>query len=192
MTTPEPVPDREAVLCLRAFRAAIAVVLTFLLLTVFFSMPGNVLTSSWMGGLKSAFTITAPQGWAFFTKDPESVELYAYRSTPQGYQSRMRTPQVEPANLFGLSREQRAQGPEMAALARSATTWQPCTDNDFSQCMRKAFAQPAQEVANQSATPTVCGDIALVEEKPTPWAYRHFTSDISQVQDSAHIHVTCP
>ncbi|MFD8814607.1 SdpA family antimicrobial peptide system protein [Streptomyces sp. NPDC059627] len=181
----------EAAACRRAFRATGTAVLAFFLLTIFFAMPGNVLTRSWMGGLKSAFTITAPQGWAFFTKSPQSIDLYAYRDSGHGYPSLLKTPQVKPSNYFGLSREQRAQGPELAGLARYVAHWDACPEQQITPCLQAAFGRPVRSVDNDSPTPTLCGDLVLAEQRPTPWAYRNFTKDTTRVQDTVHIRVRC-
>ncbi|MEU7165130.1 SdpA family antimicrobial peptide system protein [Streptomyces morookaense] len=184
-------PDTDALACRRAFRAATAVLAAFILLTVFLSMPGNVLTRSWMGGVKNVFTITAPQGWAFFTKNPQSLDVYAYRAHEGDYTNVLDTPQVKPSNLFGLTRKQRAQGPEMAALAAQVTAWHPCKAVDLQVCLRSGFRQPVKAIHNDSPTATLCGELVLAQEKPTPWAYRHFTPDTSRILDSVHVNVRC-
>jgi antimicrobial peptide system SdpA family protein len=190
MTVPDAAPS-EATACRRAFRATGSAVLAFFLLTIFFAMPGNVLTRSWMGGMKSVFTITAPQGWAFFTKSPQSIDLYAYRDHADRITNLLTTPQVKPSNYFGLTREQRAQGPELAGLARYVAHWDACPGHEVAACVRAAAERPARTIDNNSPTPTLCGDLVLSEQKPTPWAYRKLTDAPTRVQGTVHVQVRC-
>ena len=70
--------------------------------------------------LRAELNTVAGQNFAFFTRSPETDQIDAYRLDPDGTvgASLLVTPQAKPANLFGLSRTQRAQGPELAILLR--------------------------------------------------------------------------
>ncbi len=66
-----------------------------------------------------------PQGWRFFTKDPQELRLFYHRLTASGWQSAMLAPHAEPRNKFGLDRRSRAQGVEAASLASLANLARP-------------------------------------------------------------------
>ncbi|MEU9099167.1 SdpA family antimicrobial peptide system protein [Streptomyces sp. NPDC048361] len=68
-------------------------------------------------GIRPALNILTPETWAFFTRNPESVQngIYGYDHAG-GVRNLLRTPQGNPANIFGLSRTQRAQGPELGYI----------------------------------------------------------------------------
>src|SRR5271156_5189605 len=83
------------------------------------TLPSNVVWERTQAPtVRAELNMIAGENFAFFTRSPESEEIDAYRLRPDATvgPSLLVTPQAEPANLFGLSRTQRAQGPELATL----------------------------------------------------------------------------
>ncbi|WP_160505963.1 SdpA family antimicrobial peptide system protein [Streptomyces sp. BA2] len=142
--------------------------------------------------VKTAFSAFVPQGWAFFTKDPQSEQFGAYR--PRGGGARPEnlslTPQGRAENLFGLSRRQRAQGPEEALLASKVRHWQTCQGSN-DDCLRGAAARHATAVTNPSPLPSLCGDIIVTNQRAVPWANRELLSETSRVTRAAHLRIRC-
>ena len=95
----------------------LAVVLGVLATSIFFSLPSNVVSVRDGGSVRVFWAKALPQGWAFFTKPPSDSELVAYRVVEGELVYASLTPNSRPRNLFGLTRTQRAQGPEIAAMA---------------------------------------------------------------------------
>ncbi|MGO2034532.1 MAG: SdpA family antimicrobial peptide system protein, partial [Brevibacterium aurantiacum] len=94
--------------------ALLGLAILMLLVSVFFSLPSNVLSDRGKVNAARVFSVDlAPQGWGFFTKPPSDSDLFYYDGN---LQSVMETPQGRADNLLGLSRTQRAQGPEGGAL----------------------------------------------------------------------------
>jgi antimicrobial peptide system SdpA family protein len=159
-----------------------------------FSLPGNALLPSRAGGqLKVVFTMVAGESFPFFTKDPESEFAGAYRVDPTAHtvQSLLVTPQGRPANLLGLSRRQRAQGPELAFLAKDkAVTWTPCT-GAASACALDGSRLTSSTVDNDSPVPTLCGDLVLTVETPVPWGYRRLVPYTRRASSVAHLRAVC-
>ncbi|MEU4996198.1 SdpA family antimicrobial peptide system protein [Streptomyces sp. NPDC021622] len=176
----------------RAFVTAAAALFAVLAASIYFAMPRNVTTQPWMPPVKTAFSAFVPQGWAFFTKDPQSEQFGAYR--PHGGGARPQnlslTPQGKAENLFGLSRRQRAQGPEEALLASKVHHWETCEGSN-DDCLRTAAARPAAAVTNPSPVPSLCGDVIVTNQRPVPWAYRDLLSDTSRVTRAAHLRIRC-
>ncbi|MFK4068169.1 SdpA family antimicrobial peptide system protein [Streptomyces sp. NPDC029674] len=175
----------------RAFGTAAAALFAVLAASIYFAMPRNVTTQSWMPPVKTAFSAFVPQGWAFFTKDPQSEQFGAYR--PRGGappENLSLTPQGKAENLFGLSRRQRAQGPEEALLASEVRHWETCRGSN-DDCLRAAAARPAAAVANPSPLPSLCGDVIVTSQRPVPWAYRELLSESSRVTRAAHLRIRC-
>ncbi len=122
-----------------------------------------------------------PQGWKFFTKDPLSADFFVYRAQPdQTWISITSPPMGSRENLWGLDRRIRTQGLELALLlnggrggAGDALTWTEC-DDAIGPCA--AAAPPGPVVHNGAPAPTVCGDTAVTQEQPVPWAWRHLRS----------------
>ncbi|WP_424890793.1 SdpA family antimicrobial peptide system protein [Streptomyces sp. XH2] len=174
-----------------AFTRTFAAMLAVIAASVYFALPNNVTTPSWAPTAKFYSSAFVPQGWAFFTKSPQSEQMGAYR--PDGGEAPRNlsmTPQGRASNLFGLTRRQRAQGPEEALLNAQVRDWEPCQDaNDA--CVREAAARPAQDVTNASPLPSLCGDVVMTNERPVPWAYRDLSPDTSHITRTVHLRITC-
>lgn len=168
------------------------IIFGFLLLAVFYSLPSNVLVTRSPGDqMRLAFNILSSQDYAFFTKDPESETLDAIDVA--SWESVLATPQNRPQNLFGLSRTQRAQGPELANLSSDpATVWIACADGETGRgCAHRSSERAPSRVTNSSPVPTVCGDVVLVDRVPVPWSYRKLISESHRTLKTAHLFVAC-
>jgi antimicrobial peptide system SdpA family protein len=112
----------------------------------------------------------APQGWAFFTRDPREEKQTVYAKATAGWESVLLAPHGRLTNVFGLRRTSRAQGVEMALLIDGipAEAWQPCT-LPVGECL--AQLPTGRPVVNRSPDPTMCGSVAVVLQKPLPWAW---------------------
>nr|WP_246482999.1 SdpA family antimicrobial peptide system protein [Brachybacterium halotolerans] len=137
-----------------------------------------------------------PQGWAFFTKPPDGDQVLAYRETPDGLRSIMATPQAKPGNMFGLSRAQRAQGPELSQVTDQlrSSDWFTCVEGDtVDDCaIDPDSANSAVRLTDSSPTPTLCGDVVLAQAKPVDWSYREFFKpDDYLAKGLARVHVEC-
>ena len=161
------------------------------LTSIFMSMPTNILSTDIPVGVRDVVTRVMPQGWAFFTRDPQSEMIGAYRlSSTQTPENALMTPQGRVENLWGLSRNQRAQGPEMASLANEVSEWTEC-DEDSDVCLDNATDESPLKVENSSPAPTLCGDIIIAQETPVPWSYRDFDLGNTKVEKTALLSVTC-
>jgi antimicrobial peptide system SdpA family protein len=180
---------------------AIAVGYTFILISagvicVMAALPSNIV---WGHGqapvLRAELNAIAGQNFGFFTRSPESEEADAYRIGQDGAigASLLVTPQAKTTNLFGVSRTQRAQGPEMANLvhAMPAHGWVDCSLLDRATCFAAIQAQPRVELRNDSPVPTVCGLVALTSESTVKWAYRRLSDTRYVINQGVQAHVLC-
>ncbi|WP_234365864.1 SdpA family antimicrobial peptide system protein [Streptomyces albireticuli] len=154
-------------------------------------VPKNVLSLPGQKQARSTVADVAPQGWAFFTKSPRDVEVLPYRQAVSGdWTSLALTPHSSPRNAFGLDRASRSQGIEISLLLNLAEKkdWQEC-EEDLADCL--AGARPARKVENPSPEPTVCGRVALVQEKPVPWAWRDLVDERTTPERFLTLDVTC-
>ncbi|MGK5730262.1 SdpA family antimicrobial peptide system protein [Streptomyces sp. URMC 124] len=174
-----------------AFTRTFAALMAVMAASVYFALPNNVTTPSWAPTAKFYSSAFVPQGWAFFTKSPQSEQMGAYRPHGDDAPGNLSlTPQGKASNLFGLSRRQRAQGPEEALLNASVPGWDPCQDTNDA-CLRAAAARPAHAVTNTSPQPTLCGDVVMTNERPVPWAYRDLSPETSHITRTVHLRITC-
>ena len=104
------------------------------------------------------------------------------------------TPQAKASNLFGLSRTQRAQGPELAILLRAVPTpgWVDCSALERAACLAELRRRPKTLLHNTSPIPTVCGDVALSIESTTKWAYRRLADTGYRIDRIAATVIDCP
>ncbi|MEU1672996.1 SdpA family antimicrobial peptide system protein [Streptomyces roseifaciens] len=154
-------------------------------------VPKNVISLPGQKQTRSTVANVAPQGWAFFTKSPRDVEVMPYRQSTNGtWTSLALTPHSSPRNAFGLDRASRSQGIEISLLLNLAEKkdWKEC-DGDLADCLTDA--RPARKVDNPSPEPTVCNRVALVQEKPVPWAWRDLVDERATPERFLTLDITC-
>jgi antimicrobial peptide system SdpA family protein len=160
------------------------------------SLPSNVVWGrTQLPAVRAELNKVAGQDFAFFTRSPETNEIDAYRLDPDGHvgASLLVTPQAKAANLFGVSRTQRAQGPELAILLREVPPdgWTDCTELDRAACVDALSHHPKALLRNNSPVPTVCGQVALTVESTTKWAYRRLTQTRYSMERIAAADIDC-
>jgi antimicrobial peptide system SdpA family protein len=166
------------------------------LATLAATLPSNVLWDrSQLLIVRAELNTVAGQNFAFFTRSPESEQIVAYRLLPDGAlgASLLHLPQGRAANLFGLSRTQRAQGPELANLMRAvpATAWTDCTELGHDECVDGIRGRGKAMLRNTSPIPTICGEVALTAESTVKWAYRRLTADRYTIERVAPASIDC-
>lgn len=168
-------PSGESVLPAATGLVALAVVLLVLVVSIFYGFPSNVLSTRDGSPLRSFSARFVPQSWGFFTKPPDDSEVVPYLLHGDGSLEQVSTqPNSRASNAFGLTRRQRAQGPELANMINrlSAEDWTDC-EVVVGDCLRTvARDSDAVAVPNSSPVRTVCGPALIVETEPVPWAFR--------------------
>lgn len=169
--------------------------LLLLLATIYGSLPSNVLSDT---GIKSAarfFSVDlAPQGWAFFTRDPSEADLLYYDAA--SLEPLWITPQGRAENGFGVSRTQRAQGPEAAELLQSLgiDDWHECDAGaKVVDCVLagESDLRDRIQVTNNTPVKTLCGNVLFVQADPVPWSYREFYEETHLPRYVAGLEVEC-
>jgi len=180
----EPSADRAR----RTFWVTASLAALALLTTVIAAFPANVLKTANSETLTVVSSV-APQGWAFFTKDPQDVELVAYRPAASGLESLQATPQSRVENAWGISRTQRAQGPELAALSNELT-WTECVSGELTtDCVDEAAE--FQRIVSPVPHPSLCGSVVIVQEKPVAWSFRDLVDGSHTAERIAYVSVEC-
>lgn len=185
-TTVRPAPSSTvALIC------ATLVLIAFFGVSVFYSLPSNALSTRDGGAARTVVVTLFPQGWAFFTRDPDSESIVAYTVHGDTLTSAMFTPQTRASNWSGLSRTQRAQGPELAfAAAASGNEAGSDCEGLLSDCAPVYLRLPPVQYSNTSPTPTVCGDIVLVRQQVPPWSFRS-SGEEPRVSFGQHLDIRC-
>lgn len=132
----------------------------------------------------------APQGWSFFTRDPREEKQTLYVRHGSTWESALIAPHDRLSNLAGLRRKSRAQGVEMALLVNGLPNdaWHPCTAS-VQECL--AQLPPGLAVHNTSPAPTLCGTVAVVLQKPVPWAWAHSAHPVTMPSRILSLEVSC-
>lgn len=175
----------------RTLAISLALLLALLAATVYVAWPDNVLTGPGQHTIGSSLQSYLPQGWAFFTRSPEAPALVPYRANSSGQWERIDTlPQSSLRNLFGLSRNQRAQSTELALVADSVKRWTKC-DNYLGTCLRMSAKAAPTSLRNPDDHPFFCGSMTLVLQTPVKWAYRNDTTQTDRVSQFAVLDLNC-
>lgn len=151
-------------------------------------LPPNAILLPYEGRLRQLLIAVAPQGWAFFTRNPREDRLLVFARTAVGWRSVHAGPHSEPRHVFGFDRSSRAQGVELGLLRVTIPTdrWSDC-DESITTCV--ADLTP-YVVTNPSPHPTLCGDIALAYQEPVPWAWAD-QPDLEMPSRAVRLSVNC-
>ncbi|MDR6169140.1 SdpA family antimicrobial peptide system protein [Curtobacterium sp. SORGH_AS_0776] len=174
------------------FVTTVVLLMSWTALTIVQSLSPHALSSRDPAAVKVRDTVLAiaPQRWEFFTASSKGRQYVAYRT--QTGESALSLPQARATNMFGVSRAQRAQGPELAALHQRVANWTKCTDKSASQkCIRQAAEVRPQSLKNEAKRRTLCGDLLLAQEKATPFEFRSFDLPNFRVLQAARVEVSC-
>lgn len=153
------------------------------------ALPYNPVRLPYADALNTLFL--APQGWSFFTRNPREAKQYLFRRDARGWESVLLAPHGRLRNAFGLNRASRAQGVEMALVVDAAKKgrWVVCEERPIADCLSKLPA--GFPVANVSPNPTLCGTIAVMEQRPIPWAWAKADRPIYMPARVLPIEATC-
>ncbi|ROS58676.1 antimicrobial peptide system SdpA family protein [Curtobacterium sp. PhB172] len=174
------------------FATTVVVLMSWTALTIVQSLSPHALSSREPVAVaaRDAVLAIAPQRWEFFTASSKGRQYVAYRT--QTSEAALSLPQGKAANMFGVSRAQRAQGPELAALHQQVANWKKCVDKSASQkCIRQAAEERPQALRNGAKRKTLCGDLLLSQEKATPFEFRSFDLPNFRVLQAARVEVSC-
>lgn len=158
--------------------------------TVHSQLPPNALELPLESEIRFSLRSLAPQGWAFFTKDPREHRTFALIRSHDGWRLALVGPHAEARNLFGLDRRSRAQGVEIGLLQGQVTrdAWSPCAGRP-EECLEQIAA--ATSLRNPSPEPSLCGTVGLVRKEPVPWAWAGVRHTVSMPGLVLRLHVQC-
>lgn len=166
---------------LLSFAVSIVLFLLFCF-SLFYSLPGNVLSERVPTRSRMLVQNIIPQQFGFFTKDPREPYNRAYKIDTAGKViSLMKTPNNKKENFYGFSRKQRAQGPELANILNNNKNllWYKCENKSSPEdCVMKNSGIDYVKITNNSTVPTLCGLMYITFEKTVDWSFRYnFSND---------------
>lgn len=130
-----------------------------------------------------------PQGWRFFTRNPQEGDLFPLARRDGAWVDISRQPNARAINLFGINRNGRAQGIEMGLVAAQLppNAWVECKEEPTA-CLDR---MKSAEAINTTPSPSLCGEIAIVQQEPTPWAWSRNHGRITMPSRVARLDVKC-
>jgi antimicrobial peptide system SdpA family protein len=167
-------PTSQNVAASRWKRIAVtgSLVATFWLIVIVYALHGGMAFNPIALPMESpSVRLFAPQGWKFFTRNPQEQATLVFQATTGGsWSSASLTPNSRFSNGFGLSRRGRAQGIEIGLLLRSVvpSAFIECTTEPASCFGSLAEIGPVQ---NGSPDPSLCGLVGVAMQRPVPWAW---------------------
>jgi antimicrobial peptide system SdpA family protein len=132
-----------------------------------------------------------PEGWKFFTRDPQEDDPMPYLQDADGrWQPAGSVSYAASGSALGMSRTVRARGVELgmivSALPKGAL--QTC-DGTPDSCL--AHASVAATMTNESPTPSLCGAVGIVTQRPVPWAWSRSGRPVEMPSRVALVQVRC-
>lgn len=132
----------------------------------------------------------APQGWAFFTRDPREPVDRIYAKSGMEWTLATYTNSSR-RNWLGLKRDARALNVELASLLAEvdASQWRGCPGR-IETCLRQRDV-PAVRVVNRSRVRALCGEILVERRPPAPWAWSRAKRPVLMDSRIARLDVRC-
>ena len=131
-----------------------------------------------------------PQGWAFFTRDPQEVRLHVYAETTRGWVTADPGSHARWQYAMGFNRRSRVHGVELALLLAHfrQDAWQECRQSPVT-CL--AAVETARTIPNTSPKPAFCGPLGIVRQAPVPWAWARAAKPITMPSQILKVNVQC-
>ena len=139
---------------------------------------------------KELMTTILPEGWKFFTRNPQEPQMLPYVQQDGAWVSASLLPNSRARNLFGLDRRGRAQSVELGIIGEGvpSTAWSEC-DGAPLECLDRAPV--GARIHNDFPSASVCGVVGLVSQPPIPWAWAHSKSHLDMPSRVARLEVSC-
>jgi len=113
-----------------------------------------------------------PQGWNFFTKNPRDNYVLVLQKIDSSYQIHRLLPNSNLNNIWGIKRNGRALGSEMGVIMKQIPKeiWRKCEGENVLHKINKDTTIVI-EMNNPFDNQIICGEIAILEIEPVPWAW---------------------
>jgi antimicrobial peptide system SdpA family protein len=130
-----------------------------------------------------------PEGWAFFTAPAQHDMRLPFKREGSQWISANAGPNARASNAYGMRRGARLQNLEIEILSEQAqeSSWTQC-DAANASCFDGATTVA---VENPTRHPTLCGDVAIVVQKPVPWAWSQMKRPVAMPAKVLRLEVKC-
>jgi antimicrobial peptide system SdpA family protein len=153
------------------------------------SMPLNALRLPLEAEVNSV--VFLPESWAFFTRSPREPRFLVFtRDGASGTWAQAIGLQSDAADGFGLRRRVRALNIEAGSFMTGIADvdWSRCT-GDPTICLNNVAN--AKELTSAIPSPSLCGDVAIVQQDRVPWAWARTASANTMPSKVARLVIKC-
>ncbi|MEO9484577.1 MAG: SdpA family antimicrobial peptide system protein [Ekhidna sp.] len=113
-----------------------------------------------------------PQGWAFFTKDPQDDVLMLYSFEDGSFENAIKKSSMSLESLYGIKRHSRKANHEFFAqiIAKNIPTWTKSDNQNWRDDCRKI--EPLDTITLSTKLPALANGVYLIYwSRRTPWAW---------------------
>lgn len=117
-----------------------------------------------------------PQGWGFFTKDPQEARVHYYSKSENAEWKNIDIANSDLENIFGASRSARLRGIEYGSIISQNESalkdgWKSCESTTLKECANEKKGGIPISVNNAYPVQSLCGSIKVLQQEPNPFAY---------------------
>lgn len=131
-----------------------------------------------------------PEGWAFFTRDPQERTQHVYRSTGAKWVRAIPT-NSDARYLFGIKRTQRAHEMELGMLLGQIPPQRWISGRSTVRGPAGHGFGPPVSVENRARRPTLCGDLLVQRRESMPWAWARSRETVGMPSQSVALRAGC-
>lgn len=136
------------------------------------SLPESTITISKIKKIQAASVF--PEGWAFFTKNPQDEDylIYSFQKDKNGKFINLIKPSSSPSNLFGINRKSRLQSQEVGAAVHYIvdTSWISIKGGlEMNETILDSLC--SIKIPIKSNYPFFTGKYILQKIAPIPWSW---------------------
>lgn len=131
-----------------------------------------------------------PEGWAFFTRDPQEQTQHVYRSTGANWVRAIPT-NADARYLFGIKRTQRAHEMELGLLLGQVPPNRWIPGRSTVRAPAGHGFGPAVLVENRASRPTLCGDLLVQKRESMPWAWARSRETVGMPSRTVALRARC-
>lgn len=135
-----------------------------------------------------------PQGWAFFTKPPQTPRYRLYTVEQGELVDEISKFSVDHTSLYGWNRSYRNVAAERELVERvlADVELNECSDGDIVTCFSDLDTDSPQYSAETfTKTPRLCGAFYVSVAEPVPWAWRDLVDEQVRVTGVTTLEVSC-
>lgn len=189
----EPLRQAPAVAHLAALPVVAAVLLAGA--SVAGAVPQEAVTVPVIDRAAAVVSQVLPQGWAFFTKPPQTARYTLLAPGDDGLHDVLGAHVVDASTGFGLHRGYRNVAAEREAVERhlDGEDLVPCPGGDPDGCVDDLdLSRPAHAMTTAVRHPQLCGRYYVAVGEPVPWGWRHLVEGKVRTTHVTTLAIACP